>query len=651
MKIDEFSIRRYEPLPDIGRIKLGDFNLFFGKNEDGKTLTIDALVKMLFRQNREVFERVHRVDEDPDGYVVIEDDKGKKVKLPEKGDLPKITGLSSWECRNIFIIRNSDLSIARESEFYTNVMDRLTGLRTTEISSVKDKLQELGKLTKADSSGSLSDDSRWGKTKTKVKNAKELTDKINELEKKIREEKFDQIEEEASEVTETMIKTQQKLNDEEDARKREMYEKGDDALGKLKVAVETLEGRNVEEIKNLKSKLDNYEENQERLACQKPKSKFFSKAAIISAVLLLTSIFGVIVTPLTFLFYLTALFIVSTIILGALEFSFVMKEVQLTTTFKEIKTSASQLGVGADSVEEIHSNIQKVDENLRSKEEAEIRLDSCFGKKGKDLTENLSFWDHEIEALKEYKDKAKHLKHDEKNVTRLKNEMMGLSNKKDELQKRMKNIMEELKGVERKANEILQLEEEYLHCYTSVDLDAIRDALKSFMGKVENDKNIALEVIKIFEEIGKEEEEEVSLLFGKDSLVSKYFTEITGGIYRQVEFIPEEKKIQVTLKNGDILDAEKLSGGAYDQLYLSIRLALGEKLLKGNKGFFVMDDPFIKADKDRLQKQIDILRRVSKSGWQIIYFTAKDEVRDVLKDSIGSNQVNYVEIQPIYSTT
>lgn len=649
MKIDEFSIRRYGPLPDIGRITLGNFNLFFGKNEDGKTLTIDALVKMLFRQNREVFERVYRVDEDPDGYVVIEDDKGKKVKLPEKGDLAKITGLSSWECRNIFIIRNSDLSIARESEFYTNVTDRLTGLRTTEISSVKDKLQDIGKLTKADSSASLSDDSKWGKIKTKVKNAKELTDNINELEKKIKEEKFDQIEEEISEVTEAMIETQQKLNDEEDARKREMYEKGDDALGKLKVALENLEGRNVEEIKKLKSKLDNYKENQERLSCQKPKSKFFAKATIISAVLLLMSIFGVILTSLTFLFYLTALFIVSTIILGALEFSFVIKEVQLTTMFKEIKTSSSQLGVGAESVEEIHSQIQKVDENLRSKEEAEIRLDSYFSKKDKDLKENLSFWEHEIKALKEYKDKAKHLKYDEKNVSRLKNEMIGFSNKKDALQKRMKNIMDELREMERKANEILQLEEEYLHCDTSVDLDAIRDALKGFMGKVENDKNIAVEVIKIFEEIGKEEEEEVSLLFGKASLVSKHFTEITGGIYRQVGFIPEEKKIQVTLKNGDTLDAEKLSGGAYDQLYLSIRLALGEKLLKGNKGFFIMDDPFIKADKDRLQKQIDILRRVSKSGWQIIYFTAKDEVKDVLKDAIESKQVNFVETQPIYS--
>ena len=90
-------------------------------------------------------------------------------------------------------------------------------------------------------------------------------------------------------------------------------------------------------------------------------------------------------------------------------------------------------------------------------------------------------------------------------------------------------------------------------------------------------------------------------------------------------------------------------GGAYDQLYLSVRLTLGEKLLKGGKGFFIMDYPFIKADKERLQRQIDILKRISESGWQIIYFTAKDEVKDVLKKDIQSGNVQYIPIKGVFS--
>ncbi|MCL0077979.1 hypothetical protein M1N61_02895, partial [Peptococcaceae bacterium] len=100
--------------------------------------------------------------------------------------------------------------------------------------------------------------------------------------------------------------------------------------------------------------------------------------------------------------------------------------------------------------------------------------------------------------------------------------------------------------------------------------------------------------------------------------------------------------------DGAILEAEKLSGGAYDQLYFSIRLALGEKLLKGKKGFFIMDDPFIKADPDRLQRQIEMLRKISESGWQVIYFSAKSEIKYTLKEDIESGAINYVEPQGIF---
>jgi uncharacterized protein YhaN len=648
MKVKEFSIRQYGPLPDIGRISLSDFNLFFGKNETGKTLVIDALVKMLFKQNCRIFERIDRVDGEPDGYLIIEDDK-KKIKLPEKGDLTQITSITSSECRNVFIIRNSDLSIAHEGEFYTNVTDRLTGLRTKEISSIKEKLQEIGKLTKAESSASISDDSKWGKVKTKLRNARDLIGNINEIEQKIKEERFDQMEEELSKVTEEINEIEQKQRDLEDARKREKYEKCNDTLGKLKTALENLRGRNLEEIKKLESKLTSYEENKEKLSSQKAKSEFFTKATIISALLLTVSILGLIVNPLPFLFYLIVSFIVSTIIFGALEFSYVIKKVQLASSVKEIKSSASQLGVTAENVEEIRSNIQKVNENLKLKEGAEIRLDSYFGKKSEDLKENLSNWEREIDTLKEYKDKAKGLEYDEKKVTQLEKEKTEFSQKKDELQGKMKSLIEKLKEVERIANEILQLEGDYLHCDTSVDLNAIRGRLKDFIDQIETDKNNVLEVMKIFEEIEKEEEERVSHLFGKDSPISKYFSEITGSIYQEVEFMPEEKKIQVKLKSGETLDAEKLSGGAYDQLYLSIRLALGEKLLKGNKGFFIMDDPFIKADAERLQKQMDIIKRISESGWQIVYFSAKDEVKAVLEKDIKCNKVSYIEIPNIFS--
>jgi uncharacterized protein YhaN len=182
-----------------------------------------------------------------------------------------------------------------------------------------------------------------------------------------------------------------------------------------------------------------------------------------------------------------------------------------------------------------------------------------------------------------------------------------------------------------------------------VDLTVIRDRLLSFVRRNENNRDNALRAIEIFEEIEKEEKAKVSALFGGASPISRYFSEITNGLYEEVLFDQETTKVQVKRRDEVILAAEKLSGGAYDQLYLSIRLALGEKLLKGKKGFFIMDDPLIKADPDRLQRQIQTLKRISELGWQVMYFSAKGEIKDALKEDIKAGTINYVEVQGIFS--
>ncbi len=58
-----------------------------------------------------------------------------------------------------------------------------------------------------------------------------------------------------------------------------------------------------------------------------------------------------------------------------------------------------------------------------------------------------------------------------------------------------------------------------------------------------------------------------------------------------------------------------------------------------------MDDPFVKASPDRLKRQMKVLKKISSSGWQIIYFTAKGEVKAALKDDIDSRMVNYIEVK------
>jgi len=772
MKLKEFSIIRYGPLPSTDRISLGNFNLFWGRNEDGKTLTIDALVKLLLGRNVKGFRDIGRVEEKPEGYVIVEDDTGKEIKLPDRGDLTKVTDLTSSECCNIFVIRNSDLSIACEDEFYTNVTDRLTGLKTEEISRVEEALREIAKITP---SGAFRD-VKGEILKTRVEKAQELVGEIETLAKNIEEERFDEFEEESIRLEEDIEKISQDIRDLEDARKREQYERGKEALGKLTGALEKTRGlenynRNDEQLwrdseekikeharqkndclkklqelkeeleqtsvtlreiegevaicktaKNtlddeVKPELEYYKMELGKVKSEEAKNKFYVVAAITSAILLSISILAVMRQPAPAFYGLLAFFLTSAIIFAGLRFSVMRKKAHLAAVFERIRLTASRFEFDAESPEKLYSSIQKFEQEyenkseglqsvrsskekleekieelrdseipkiqdrineaeqkihgirIKSKEESlekyaeklawkeelessireqESVLRSHFGEKGNRLDENISHWGEEIQKLEEYKDKAKNTKYNVTVASTLDEERRKRQRDSEEVREKIGPLQNEMEAVERETNEILRLDEP-LYCHTSVDLKAIKDKLQCFAEENENDKENASKAIEIFGEMEKEEREKVSELFGSESPVSKYFNQITNGLYEEVLFDREMLKIQVKRRDGTILAAEKLSGGAYDQLYLSIRLALGEKLLKGKKGFFIMDDPFIKADPDRLQRQIEALKKISELEWQVVYFSAKGEIKDTLKEDIKRGAINCVEIQGIFS--
>lgn len=309
----------------------------------------------------------------------------------------------------------------------------------------------------------------------------------------------------------------------------------------------------------------------------------------------------------------------------------------------EIKTKSGEASLGKYT-EKINAK-QKLERLIERQKSV---LKSHFGGNNEKLEENISQWNEEIGNFAEYKDKAKEIKYSETAVTELEEKKQGFEEKLEEINYNMESLRKEMEEVQRKVNKILRAEEE-LYCKTSVDLKAVKDRLQKFINKNESNKDNVLEVIKYFEEIEAEEKEKVSELFGKESSISKYFNEITDGFYKEVTFSQETEGIEVKRMDGEILGAEKLSGGAYDQLYFSIRLALGEKLLKGNKGFFIMDEPFVKADPDRLKRQINALKKITKLGWQVLYFSAKGEIYDALKIDIENGTVNYIKFQGLFS--
>ena len=773
MRIKEFFVKRYGPLQEISYTLSHPFTLFVGKNEDGKTLTIDALVKLLLGRNVRDFGRIlDRVEESPEGYCVIEGDDGGEIKLPEKGDLTKITAVTASECRNIFIIRDSDLSIARETEFYTTVTNRLTGLRTEEILETKEALREIGKITP----GGMLRDIKDENLKTRIEGAQDLVGSIEDLAHEMKEVQFDELEEGVVRNQEEIERIRHEIEHLGDARKRDKYAKGKEALDKLKTALggkgeltvynegdaqlwrdcerdiqyhrdekealaDKLKG-NEEALKAIdkalseksrafrifedrkkgldavKTELNLYEIKRGECIQGEQKATAYLRMGIIAALLLGISLVGLIFRP-SLPFYIAApLFFVATFVLLIPQFQHIRDRAWLAGAFERITVALAKFKLSAESAEKIHALIQEFDEEYRTRgdevqeitrkkenleqgiaelrnrtipdeekkiKDAQGRIDdirrksgveswqayqqglksrqhheksvdeergilrNLLGAKGETVEDAITFWQQELKALEQYRARSHGIQYDEGVVAQLKEAKDTSEASLVALHDSMTVFRKRLEEIEREANKILQLETDYLHCTTSVDLEAVRGKLHEFISGNEGTRDTVLKVMAIFEEIEAEEREKVAELFGTESPVSNYFGEITDGLYDAVLFNQERGCIEVRRKDGRILEAEKLSGGAYDQLYLAIRLALGERILQGTKGFFVMDDPFVKADSTRLKKQIEVLMRISQLGWQVLYFSAKGEMKDALKSHIKRGAVNYVEIKGIFA--
>jgi uncharacterized protein YhaN len=77
-----------------------------------------------------------------------------------------------------------------------------------------------------------------------------------------------------------------------------------------------------------------------------------------------------------------------------------------------------------------------------------------------------------------------------------------------------------------------------------------------------------------------------------------------------------------------------LSTGALEQVLLALRLGFASKVFEERKLFLILDDAFQHADWNRRRLLVDKAVVLANEGWQIIYFTMDDNIRDLF-DAAG----------------
>lgn len=109
------------------------------------------------------------------------------------------------------------------------------------------------------------------------------------------------------------------------------------------------------------------------------------------------------------------------------------------------------------------------------------------------------------------------------------------------------------------------------------------------------------------------------------TVTTTYFKQLTGGTYEQVYAPVDNTPFQVETSSNVRYAVGELSQGTIDQLYVSLRLAIGYVMGKKYKIPFIIDDAFVHFDDKRTKQMIDILREISESH-QVVLFTCKENV-------------------------
>lgn len=90
-----------------------------------------------------------------------------------------------------------------------------------------------------------------------------------------------------------------------------------------------------------------------------------------------------------------------------------------------------------------------------------------------------------------------------------------------------------------------------------------------------------------------------------------------------------------------------LSTGAREQVLLALRIGLASRLLD-ESAFFILDDAFQHADWKRREHLMKLILETASRGWQIFYFTMDDHIRRLFETTAGktlSNDFVYYELE------
>ena len=296
---------------------------------------------------------------------------------------------------------------------------------------------------------------------------------------------------------------------------------------------------------------------------------------------------------------------------------------------KEIQRITKELEKQVEKQDEINSKNSMLHGQILLLENTNTTLDKDI----KDIEENLLKLQNinQEEIINNFKDKI-----DNDKLLKIINNTDSETELKN-LENNINNEKIKLKGLEIEENTIIpQLD-------TMVEMEETLEAKKEDWNNLKKQEEIINLTIENLEQAYEEMKNTITPKFTNN--LSKNINQISSGKYNKVS-INDETGMIVENSRGEYINANNLSTGTIDQLYLSLRLSMLEDLSKESLPI-ILDETFAYFDNTRLENAINYLIKLTQEdenykNHQVIIFTCTDREKQILEKN--DYKYNLVEI-------
>jgi uncharacterized protein YhaN len=140
----------------------------------------------------------------------------------------------------------------------------------------------------------------------------------------------------------------------------------------------------------------------------------------------------------------------------------------------------------------------------------------------------------------------------------------------------------------------------------------------------------AIGLNEVLEEVREQEDEQIQHAINTPE-VTNAIKAVTGQ-YSKLEMIDNRVIVSGEFSEYPLSD---LSTSTREQIQLALRMGMASRFAAGEPLFMILDDAFQHSDWIRREKLIDLVIGMVGSGWQMIYLTMDDHIRDTARELAG----------------